>query len=86
VPVLHYLQEVAALLGQHWRKSPVVENRQIDTRQHFKDAGMLSVAAGKREGIEQAWQPSVKTESASERGATSSKAGNSGKPSLKYEN
>jgi hypothetical protein len=56
VPILHDLQEAAPLLSDHWRKSPVVEDQKLDTRQAFEESGVMAVATCQRERIEQSWQ------------------------------
>lgn len=59
VAVFHDLQQIAALLGEHRRQTPVIEDEQVDARKHFEEPGMLSVAAGEREHVEQPRQPPI---------------------------
>jgi hypothetical protein len=58
-PVFHDLQQIAALLGEHWREPPVIKDGQVDARQHFEEPGVLSIAAGERERNEQTWKPPI---------------------------
>ena len=50
--VLHDLQDVAALLGGHGGKPPVVEDKQFDACQVLEQAWVMGVAACQRQYIE----------------------------------
>ena len=76
VPILHDLQEVAPLLGGHGRKSPVVEDQQLDARQAFEQPGVMAVAAGKRERIEQPRQALIEDRAIVPTGLVTERAGN----------
>ena len=59
VPVLHDFQEVAALLGEHRRQSPVIQDEQLDASKRLEQTSMPAVAASKRKRIEEPRQPAI---------------------------
>src|SRR3954453_13707864 len=56
VPILHDFQEVAALLGGHWSKSPIIEDEKLDASQALEEPRVMAVAACQRERIEESRQ------------------------------
>jgi hypothetical protein len=62
VPILHDLQEVAALLSDHGGKSPIVEDQKLDASQALEEPSVMAVAACKRERIEGSRQALIETE------------------------
>jgi len=59
VPVFHDLQEIAALLREHRRKSPIIKDEKLNARERLKQAGVTAIAACQSERIEEAWQPAI---------------------------
>ena len=53
VAILHDLEQIAALLGGHGSKSPIVEDQKLDASQALEQASVTAVAARERERIEQ---------------------------------
>jgi hypothetical protein len=52
--------EKIALLGfRELRKTPVVENQELDARQGLEKPGMASIATGQRQCLEQSWNALV---------------------------
>ena len=52
-------EEIATLLTGERGEAPVVEDQEIDPRQHLEEPRIAPVAAGKRQRFEQPWQPMV---------------------------
>ena len=44
VPVLQDLQQVSALVGSHGRKTPIIEDQELDAHQAFEQACVAAVA------------------------------------------
>ena len=53
VAVVHDLEQIAPLLGRQGSEAPVVEDQELDPGEGLEEAGVPSVAAGEREGLEQ---------------------------------
>src|ERR1700693_4648072 len=60
IAVVDDLEQVATLLAGKRCESPVVEDEELDPRQALEQPLIAAVAAGKRERLEQSWQPMVK--------------------------
>ena len=56
VAILHDLHEVAPLLGGHESQSPIVEDQKFDASQALEEPSVMTVAACKRERIEESRQ------------------------------
>jgi hypothetical protein len=59
VAIVDDFEEIATLLAGERGEAPVVEDEQIDPRQHLEEPCIASVAAGESQGFEQPGQPMV---------------------------
>jgi hypothetical protein len=59
VAVVYDFEEIATLLAGEWGEAPVIEDEEIDPRQHLEEPCIAPVAAGEREGFEQPRQPVI---------------------------
>jgi hypothetical protein len=59
VTIIDDFEEIAALLAGERGEAPIIEDEQVDPRQHLEEPRIASVAAGERQSLEQPWQPMV---------------------------
>jgi len=59
VTIVDDFEKIAPLLGGERGEAPVVENEEIDSRQHLEEPRIASVAASESQRFEQPWQPMV---------------------------
>ena len=55
MPIVKNFQQVAALVEGERSQAPVVQDQELDPRQHFEEAAVASITACEQQGIEQAW-------------------------------
>jgi hypothetical protein len=75
VAIIDDFEQIAALLAGERSEAPVVEDEQIDPRQHLEEPGIASVAAGERQSFEQPWQPMVEDATIVATGLVAERAG-----------
>src|SRR5271154_3700858 len=59
VAIVDDFEEITTLVAGERGEAPVVEDKQVDPRQHLQEPCIASIAAGERQSFEQPWQPMV---------------------------
>ena len=55
MPIIEDFQEIAPLVESERCQAPVVQDQELDARQHLEEAAVASITTCEQQGIEQAW-------------------------------
>jgi hypothetical protein len=59
VAIIDDFEEITTLVAGERGEAPIIEDEQVDPREHLEEPRIASVAAGERQSLEQPWQPMV---------------------------
>ena len=76
VAIIDDFEEITTLVAGERGEAPIIEDEQVDPREHLEEPRIASVAAGERQSLEQPWQPMVEDGTVVAAGLVAERAGN----------